>query len=200
MVLEEEYEFSKISTGIQNDGKIILTSSFHVLDENGSYDGWIKFIVEIIPSLAHSFRLKIKGRFSNRVYNVKKDASDIKEYLYDLFSEALSKEIPDIDDVHVCEQLDPIAGETITTYTVVDGIITLILAKGKTVSFSSLKGLISEKLYPGVYYYIDQMQMSSIFTILIITITWYVLDANGSNLELFDGISLWEYRKLKETI
>jgi hypothetical protein len=141
LVLEEEYESFQKSRGIKNDGRLILTSSFHVLDDNGFYDGWIKFIVEIIPSLAHSFRLKIKGRFSNRVYNVKKDASDIKEYLYDLFSEALSKEISDIDDVHVCEQLDPIAGETITTYTVVDGIITLILANGKTVSFSSLKGV-----------------------------------------------------------
>lgn len=178
LVLEEEYEFSRISTGIQNDGKIILTSSFHVLDENGSYDGWIKFIVEIIPSLAHSFRLKIKGRFSNRVYNVKKDASDIKEYLYDLFNEALSKEIPDIDDVHVCEQLDTIAGETITTYTVVDGIITLILANGKTVSFSGLKEVNWMKLYPGVYYFTDESG-EMIICKLDYDGTWYVLDASN---------------------
>lgn len=140
-VTEEEYEFFKSSSSIADDGKVILTSSFHVLDENGFYDGWINFMIEIIPSLAHSFRLKIKGRFSNRKYNVKKNASDIKEYLYDLFSEALTKEIPELDDVHVCEQLDPIAGETIQTYTVADGIITLILESGLTVSFASLKGV-----------------------------------------------------------
>lgn len=140
-VTEEEYEFFKSSSSIADDGKVILTSSFHVLDENGYYDEWIKFIVEIIPSLAHNFRLNIKGRFSNRAYNVKKDASDIKEYLYDLFSEALTKEIPELDDVQVCEQLDPIAGETIRTYTVADGIITLILESGLTVSFASLKGV-----------------------------------------------------------
>lgn len=138
-VPEESYESFQKSRGIKNDGRLILTSSFHVLDDNGFYDGWINFTVEIIPSLANNFKLQIKGNFTNRQNHIRKHASDIKEYLYDLFSEALSKEIPDIDDTRICEQLDPIAGETITTYTVVDGIITLILANGKTVSFSGLK-------------------------------------------------------------
>jgi len=76
-----------------DDNKMVICSSFHVLDENGFYDGWIDFTVEIYPAFLGGIDLKIEGNFTNRVNCVKEDASDIKEYLYEVFYDALMQEI-----------------------------------------------------------------------------------------------------------
>ena len=65
--------------------KLAFTSSFHVMDENGFYDGWIEFKLYVTPSLIHGFILSIIGNFGKR--------QDIKEYLYSLYREALEVEI-----------------------------------------------------------------------------------------------------------
>lgn len=76
-----------------DDNKMVICSSFHVLDENGFYDGWIDFTVEIYPAFVGGIDLKIKGNFTNRVDYEREDASDIKEYLYEIFYDALVQEI-----------------------------------------------------------------------------------------------------------
>ena len=75
------------------DNKMVICSSFHVLVENGFYDGWIDFTVEIYPAFVGGIDLKIKGNFTNRVDYEREDASDIKEYLYEIFYDALVQEI-----------------------------------------------------------------------------------------------------------
>ena len=97
------YEYLPSGSGIDNgmffshlqsdDNKMVICSSFHVLDENGYYDGWIDFAVEIYPAFVGGIDLKIEGNFTNRVNFVRKDASDIKEYLYEVFYDALVQEI-----------------------------------------------------------------------------------------------------------
>lgn len=76
-----------------DDNKMVICSSFHVLDENGFYDGWIDFTVEIYPAFVGGINLKIEGNFTNRVNCIREDASDIKEYLYEVFYDALVQEI-----------------------------------------------------------------------------------------------------------
>ena len=65
--------------------KLIINSSYHVMNENGMYDGWIDFRVTVYPSLQFGFRLQIVGNFGKH--------QDIKDYLYDLFNEALDLDI-----------------------------------------------------------------------------------------------------------
>jgi len=60
--------------------RIIIHTSYHHMDDYGSYDGWTEHTVTITPAF-DGFNLKISGR--NR--------RDIKEYLGDLFYEALSR-------------------------------------------------------------------------------------------------------------
>lgn len=62
--------------------KIVFGADFHHMDENGYYDGWSEHDVIITPSLAFGFTLKVTGR--NR--------DNIKEYIVDVFHDALSQE------------------------------------------------------------------------------------------------------------
>jgi len=84
--IKVNFEMSKVD-------KIVLDSSFHVLDENGFYDGWIDFKIIIRPSLTNDFNIDIVGKFTNRKNSIKKDCSDIKEYLQDIFSDSLNQEV-----------------------------------------------------------------------------------------------------------
>ena len=69
-----------------NENRIRLVSSFHVMDENGFYDGWIDFEVIVKPSLMFDFNLTIKGRFGKKHQN-------LKDYLYTVFSDALQQPV-----------------------------------------------------------------------------------------------------------
>ena len=78
-----KFDFEK-----SNFDKIILYSSYHVIDEDGYYDGWIDFDVIIKPDWI-DFKMKIQGKFSN--YG-KCKADSIKNYIYDTFDYALNKD------------------------------------------------------------------------------------------------------------
>lgn len=67
--------------------KLIFNSSFHKLDENGFYDGWIDFNVKVTPSLAFGCNIDIVGKFGNR--------QDLKEYIGDTFNACLKNEVPE---------------------------------------------------------------------------------------------------------
>jgi hypothetical protein len=83
---------SGIDSGCQIDiqkslqHKIVINSGYHIMNQNGYYDGWIDFKVIITPSF-QDFNLKIIGPFSKL-----KDPS-LKEYLEDIFSTSLLKKI-----------------------------------------------------------------------------------------------------------
>lgn len=62
--------------------RIVITTAFHHMDENGYYDGWTEHTITVKPSFIGRFSLKISGR----------DRNGIKEYLSDLFYHALSVE------------------------------------------------------------------------------------------------------------
>ena len=61
--------------------KLVINSSFHVMDENGFYCGWIDYTVTVKACLMHGFSIDIKGKFGKR--------QEIKDILYDLYSYAL---------------------------------------------------------------------------------------------------------------
>lgn len=63
--------------------KLVFVTSYHHMNDCGMYDGWTEHIVTIKPSLAFGFHIRITG--SNR--------NDIKDYIADVFSEALKTEI-----------------------------------------------------------------------------------------------------------
>lgn len=63
--------------------KLVFHTSFHHMDEHGSYDGWTEHAITVRPSLAFGLTLTIGGRNRN----------DIKEYLSETFTDALRAEI-----------------------------------------------------------------------------------------------------------
>lgn len=65
--------------------KLVFTTSYHHMDENGMYDGWTDHTVTVQPSLAFGIDMRISGR----------DRNGIKEYLYDTFHSALEEEVPE---------------------------------------------------------------------------------------------------------
>lgn len=67
-----------------SETKIVINSSFHVMDENGFYDGWIDFSLILEPSW-NDIELIIKGKFGKH--------QDLKEYILDIFYEALNQEV-----------------------------------------------------------------------------------------------------------
>jgi hypothetical protein len=82
---------SGIDAGVKFDfekssfNRLVLNSSFHIMDENGFYDGWVEFRVVVKPSLAFGINVDVKGKFGNH--------QDIKDYLGEIFREALTSPI-----------------------------------------------------------------------------------------------------------
>jgi hypothetical protein len=80
--LDNEWHYDiKHSTG----NKILLSSSFHTMNEDGYYDGWIDFKIRIEASLINEIKLSITGNFGKY--------QDIRDYLYDILHYALTSEI-----------------------------------------------------------------------------------------------------------
>lgn len=73
---------TKLMDGATSE-RIRFYTSFHHMDENGYYDGWTDHIITLKPSLVSEFRLDISGRNRN----------DIKDYLADVFRNALETEV-----------------------------------------------------------------------------------------------------------
>ena len=68
--------------------RLVFTTSFHHMNDGGSYDGWTDHTVIVTPSLWNDFDLRITGR--NR--------KDIKDYLHDVFREALRQEVEEFPE------------------------------------------------------------------------------------------------------
>jgi hypothetical protein len=83
-----------IDTSKSNDDKLIIYSSYHCMDENGFYDGWIDFKVIVRPSLSFGAIVDIVGPFSAR--NGK--YAHVKDYLQEVFDHCLNTEI-ETDDL-----------------------------------------------------------------------------------------------------
>ena len=64
--------------------KIVLFCSFHHMDESGGYDGWTDHKIIVRPAFIGGFDVDVKGINRN----------EIKDYLGDLFAEALAAEMP----------------------------------------------------------------------------------------------------------
>jgi len=62
--------------------RIVFRTSFHHMDENGHYDGWTEHDVVVTPAF-DGFDLRVTGR----------DRNGIKDYIGDVFHEALSADI-----------------------------------------------------------------------------------------------------------
>jgi len=75
----------KVDIDKSSSNKVVIFSDYHVMNENGFYDGYIDFSVTIKPSLLFDFALKINGKFGKH--------QDIKDYLYDTFDQDLRREI-----------------------------------------------------------------------------------------------------------
>lgn len=65
-----------------NEDRLVFATSFHHMDEHGSYDGWTEHKVIVTASLAFEFNVRITGR----------DRNEIKDYLAELFNHALHTE------------------------------------------------------------------------------------------------------------
>ncbi len=62
--------------------RIVLTLSYHHMNEGGMYDGWTEHTVTVTPDLLFGYTLKISGR----------DRNDIRDYLNDVLTTALDTE------------------------------------------------------------------------------------------------------------
>jgi hypothetical protein len=62
--------------------RFIITGDYHRMDDNGSYNGWIKYKIVVSASLGHDFEIKVAG-----------GNADFKEYTAELFRNALRLEM-----------------------------------------------------------------------------------------------------------
>lgn len=74
---------TKFDVEASSSDKLVFYTSFHHMDENGSYDGWTEHTIRVYPSLTQEIRLTVSG--VNR--------KDIKDYLAEAFHFALTAEI-----------------------------------------------------------------------------------------------------------
>jgi len=69
---------TEIDLDVSTADRIVIHSSFHVMDSDGYYTHWIDFTVIIKPSLQFDFELNITGKFG-------RDQQDLKDYIADTF-------------------------------------------------------------------------------------------------------------------
>lgn len=63
--------------------KLVFRASYHHMNADGYYDGWTDHTITVTPSLAFGISIQISGR----------DSNDIKEYLHEIFHDALTLEV-----------------------------------------------------------------------------------------------------------
>jgi hypothetical protein len=66
--------------------KLVFSFGYHHMNESGYYVGWSEHRLIVTPSLASGFDLRITGR----------DRDQIKEYLADVYSAALSSIVDEV--------------------------------------------------------------------------------------------------------
>lgn len=74
---------TKLDLELSHSERLVFTTSFHHMDENGSYDGWTERHVTVLPQLSCEFRLLISGPNRN----------DCKEYFHETFALALQTQV-----------------------------------------------------------------------------------------------------------
>lgn len=91
---------SGIDAGVQFDeekshgDKLVFHTSYHHMNDGGFYDGWTEHTITVTPSFIGSMNIKISGR----------DRNQIKDYLHDVFSTALTEEINEDKLAHQMKQ------------------------------------------------------------------------------------------------
>ena len=85
--------------------KLVFKFAFHVMDENGMYDGWIDWVATVKPSLAFGFEVIIEqdGETDHDVDVI----NDLNDYLYETLQAALDTELTD----EQAYGIDPVTGE-----------------------------------------------------------------------------------------
>ena len=63
--------------------KLVFNTSYHIMDEMGFYDGWEDYKIVITPSLCFTYNVKVVG----------KNRNGIKDYISDIFWEALWRDV-----------------------------------------------------------------------------------------------------------
>lgn len=63
--------------------RLVLSTAFHHMNDAGCYAGWTEHTITVAASMIHTIDLKISGRNRN----------EIKEYLADVFSTALTDDV-----------------------------------------------------------------------------------------------------------
>lgn len=63
--------------------RLVFKTSYHHMNENGYYDSWTDHVITVTPSLQFGFNVKVSG----------KNRNDIKNYIAEMFSDILDKEV-----------------------------------------------------------------------------------------------------------
>lgn len=63
--------------------KLVFKTSFHHMNDAGSYDGWTSHTITVKPSLVHGFTLSIGG----------KNRNSIKDLINEMFQDSLHTEV-----------------------------------------------------------------------------------------------------------
>ena len=75
---------ASLDLAVSTHNKLVISTSFHHMNENGYYDGWTYHDVIVRPSLVFGFDLRITGR----------DRDGIKDYIAEVFHHALHVQVP----------------------------------------------------------------------------------------------------------
>jgi len=74
---------TKLDLDSSHADKLVFTTAFHHMNENGYYDGWTEHVITVTPALHGDFHIRISGRNRN----------DIKEMMYQDFDYALRTDV-----------------------------------------------------------------------------------------------------------
>ena len=85
----------EIDVEASNENKLVINSSYHCMDENGFYDGWIDFKVIVKPCLLFGITIDIKGRFSDRHGKY----VSLRDYLQEVFDHCLKQKVEVVADL-----------------------------------------------------------------------------------------------------
>lgn len=69
---------------------IIIDGEFHVMNENGFYDGYAEYNIVVIPSLSYGCEVKLVG---SSYWQKRKSYDGLKDYIETTYWEALNQKI-----------------------------------------------------------------------------------------------------------
>ncbi len=74
---------------VDQKARYIIHNSYHLMNENGFYDGWLDFYLTIPKENPINFKLRFRNLDSTGYYKVNRYM--IREYLEDLFAYVISE-------------------------------------------------------------------------------------------------------------